>query len=164
MPRWGKVGKQRIVDDGPLAPFPDMAGRERWQEGPKAKYDMETFDEVLVKASEDFMDKAKQAGKPFFIWHNTTRIHIFTSTPPKYQALMNPKSNYGLEEAGIARIGASLGSRLKHLHDIRQGENTIANFTPTNGAQVHTWPDAGGRRSRPPKAPRLNPAADCPQP
>jgi hypothetical protein len=35
-----------------LAPFPDMSGREGWQEGRKAKYDMETFDEVLVKASE----------------------------------------------------------------------------------------------------------------
>ena len=49
MPRWGNVGKQRIVDEGPLAPFPDMSGREGWQEGRKAKYDMETFDEVLVK-------------------------------------------------------------------------------------------------------------------
>jgi arylsulfatase len=62
-----------------------MAGRQRWQEGPKAKYDMETFDEVLVKASEDFMDKAKQAGKPFFIWHNTTQMHVFTYIPPKYE-------------------------------------------------------------------------------
>jgi arylsulfatase A-like enzyme len=43
-PRWGKVGKQRIVDEGPLAPFPNMAGRQNWQEGRKAKYDMETFD------------------------------------------------------------------------------------------------------------------------
>jgi arylsulfatase len=49
MPRWGKIGKQRIVDEGPLAPFPDMSGREGWQEGRKAKYDMQTFDEVLVK-------------------------------------------------------------------------------------------------------------------
>ena len=50
-PRWGKVGKQRIVDEGPLAPFPDMAGRQNWQEGRKAKYDMETFDEVLVEGT-----------------------------------------------------------------------------------------------------------------
>ena len=48
-PRWGKVGKQRIVDEGPLAPFPNMAGRQNWQEGRKARYDMETFDDVLVK-------------------------------------------------------------------------------------------------------------------
>ena len=51
-PRWGKVGKQRIVDEGPLAPFPNMAGRQNWQEGRKAKYDMETFDEVLVEAQQ----------------------------------------------------------------------------------------------------------------
>jgi hypothetical protein len=40
----------------------------------KAKCDMTTFDEVLVKASSDFMDKAKKDGKPFFVWHNITRI------------------------------------------------------------------------------------------
>src|SRR5260221_1479651 len=141
MPRWGKVGKQRIVDDGPLAPFPDMAGRERWQEGPKAKYDMDTFDEVLVKASEDFMDKAKQAGKPFFIWHNTTRMHVFTYIPPKYQALMNPKSNYGLEEAGMAEVEDSVGARLKHLQEIWECENTIVIFTTHHRAADFHPPD-----------------------
>ena len=91
-PRWGKIGKQRIVDEGPLAPFPNMAGLQNWQEGRKAKYDMETFDDVLVKASSDFMDKAKKDGKPFFVWHNTTRMHVFTYIPPKYQAMMNPRA------------------------------------------------------------------------
>jgi arylsulfatase len=143
MPRWGKVGKQRIVDEGPLPPFPDMAGREGWQQGRQAKYDMETFDEALVKASEDFMDKAKQAGKPFFIWHNTTRMHVFTYIPPKYQALMNPKSNYGLEEAGMAQLDDSVGALLKHLQDIGEADNTIVIFTTDNGAEVFTWPDGG---------------------
>src|SRR6516164_10198097 len=83
MPRWGKVGKQRIVDEGPLAPFPNMAGdHQGWQKGRAAKYDMETFDEVLVDNSKRFMDQAKQAGKPFFIWHNTTRMHVFTYLAP----------------------------------------------------------------------------------
>jgi arylsulfatase A-like enzyme len=81
-PRWGAIGKQKIEDEGPLAPFPNMAGRQNWQEGRKAKYDMETFDDVLVKASSDFMDKAKKDGKPFFLWHNTTRMHVFTYIPP----------------------------------------------------------------------------------
>ena len=48
-PRWGKIGKQKIVDEGPLAPFPDMKDMQNWQKGRKAKYDMETFDDVLVK-------------------------------------------------------------------------------------------------------------------
>ena len=114
MPRWGKVGKQRIVDEGPLAPFPNMTGLQNWQEGRKAKYDMETFDEVLVKASSDFMDKAKKDGKPFFIWHNTTRMHVFTYLPPKYQAMMNATSNYNLEEAGMAQMDDSIGALLNH--------------------------------------------------
>jgi arylsulfatase A-like enzyme len=142
-PRWGKVGKQRIVDEGPLAPFPDMAGRQLWQESRKAKYDMETFDEVLVKASNDFMDKAKEAGKPFFIWHNTARMHVWTYLPPKYQALMNPTSNYGLEEAGMAQLDDSVGALLKHLQDIGEADNTIVVFTTDNGAEVFTWPDGG---------------------
>jgi arylsulfatase len=143
MPRWGKVGKQKIVDEGPLAPFPNMAGMQNWQEGRKAKYDMETFDEVLVKASEGFMDKAKADGKPFFIWHNTTRMHVFTYLSPKYQAMMNPTSNYNVEEAGMAQMDDSVGALLKHLEDIGEADNTIVIFSTDNGAEVFTWPDGG---------------------
>ena len=142
-PRWGKIGKQRIVDEGPLAPFPNMTGLQNWQEGRKAKYDMETFDDVLVKASEAFMDKAKQDGKPFFVWHNTTRMHVFTYIPPKYQAMMNATSNYNIEEAGMAQMDDSIGDLLKHLQDIGVADNTIVIFTTDNGAEVFTWPDGG---------------------
>jgi len=142
-PRWGRVGKQRIVDEGPLAPFPNMAGRQGWQESREAKYDMETFDDVLVQHSIGFMDKAKKDGKPFFIWHNTTRMHVFTYIPPKYQAKMNPQSNYGLQEAGMAQLDDSVGALLKHLQDIGEADNTIVIFTTDNGAEVFTWPDGG---------------------
>ncbi len=142
-PRWGKIGKQKIIDEGPLAPFPNMTGLQNWQEGQKAKYNMETFDEDLVKASEAFMDKAKTDGKPFFIWHNTTRMHVFTYIPPKYQAMMNFESNYGLEEAGMAQLDDSIGALLKHLDDIGEADNTIVIFTTDNGAEVFTWPDGG---------------------
>jgi arylsulfatase A-like enzyme len=141
--RWGKIGKQRIVDEGPLAPFRNMSDRQNWQEGQKAKYDMETFDEVLVQASNGFMDKAKQDGKPFFIWHNTTRMHVWTFVPPKYQAQMNSDTNYGLEEAGMAQLDDNVGELLKHLRDIGEADNTIVIFTTDNGAEVFTWPDGG---------------------
>jgi arylsulfatase A-like enzyme len=142
-PRWGRVGRQRIVDEGPLAPFPQMAGRQNWQQSRPAKYDMETFDEVLVQSSNAFMDKAKKDAKPFFIWHNTTRMHVFTYIPPKYQAMMNYNSNYGLEEAGMAQLDDSVGALLKHLEDIGEADNTIVIFTTDNGAEVFTWPDGG---------------------
>ena len=142
-PRWGAVGKQKVVDEGPLAPFPEMKGRQTWQTGRPAKYDMETFDEVLVQNTNGFMDKAKKDGKPFFIWHNTTRMHVFTFIPPKYQAMMNATSNYGLEEAGMAQMDDSIGEILKHLEDIGEADNTIVIFTTDNGAEVFTWPDGG---------------------
>jgi arylsulfatase len=143
MPRWGKVGKQKIQDEGPLAPFPNMKDMQNWQKGRPAKYDMETFDEVLVQHSTGAMDKAKADGKPFFIWHNTTRMHVFTYIPPKYQAMMNYGSNYNLEEAGMAQLDDCVGELLKHLDDIGEADNTIVIFTTDNGAEVFTWPDGG---------------------
>jgi len=142
-PRWGKIGKQKIVDEGPLPPFPHMENVQNWQKGRPAKYDMEMFDSVLVDASDAFMDKAKKEGKPFFIWHNTTRMHVFTYLPPKYMAMMNEKSGYNLEEAGMAQMDDDIGRLLKHLEDIGEADNTIVIFTTDNGAEVFTWPDGG---------------------
>jgi arylsulfatase len=145
MPRWGKVGKQRIVDEGPLPPFPDMSNVPNMHDLPflKAKYDMTTFDEVLVKSSSDFMDKAKRDGKPFFLWHNTTRMHVWTFLSKKYSSMQNSQTNYGLEEAGMAQLDDSVGALLKHLDDIGVANNTIVIFTTDNGAEVFTWPDGG---------------------
>jgi arylsulfatase A-like enzyme len=142
-PRWGVVGKQKIEDEGPLPPFSNMEGMQNWQKGRPAKYDMSTFDEVLVQHTNGFMDQAKKDGKPFFIWHNTTRMHIFTFIPPKYQAMMNFGTGYNLEEAGMAQMDDSIGEILQHLQDIGEADNTIVVFTTDNGAEVFTWPDGG---------------------
>jgi len=145
MPRWGRVGKQKIVDEGPLPPFPDMSNVPNMHDLPflKAKYDMTTFDEVLVKSSSAFMDKAKKDGKPFFIWHNTTRMHVWTFLSKKYSSMENSQSNYGLEEAGMAQMDDCIGALMKHLEDIGEADNTIVIFTTDNGAEVFTWPDGG---------------------
>jgi arylsulfatase A-like enzyme len=145
MPRWGKVGKQKVVDEGPLPPFKDMSNVQNMHDLPflKAKYDMTTFDEVLVKSSSDFMDNAKKAGKPFFVWHNTTRMHVWTFLSDKYKAMQNNQTNYGLEEAGMAQLDDSIGALLKHLDDMGEADNTIVVFSTDNGAEVFTWPDGG---------------------
>ena len=145
MPRWGKIGKQKIVDEGPLPPYADMSNVPNMHDLPflKAKYNMTTFDSVLVKVSSDFIDRAKKDGKPFFVWHNTTRMHVWTFLSPRYQAMMNSKTNYGLEEAGMAQLDDDIGALLKHLDDIGEADNTIVVFTTDNGAEVFTWPDGG---------------------
>jgi arylsulfatase len=132
-PRWGKIGKQKIVDDGPLPPHPI--------EG--VKYNMETFDDVLIQDAIHFMDKAKKDGKPFFIWHNTTRMHVWTYLAEKYKNMMNSETNYGLEEAGMAQLDDIVGSLMKKLDDLGEAENTIVIFTTDNGAEVVSWPDGG---------------------
>jgi arylsulfatase len=144
-PRWGKVGKQKVVNEGPLPPFPDMSNVPNMHDIPflKAKYDMTTFDEVLVKSSSDFMDKAKKDNKPFFVWHNTTRMHVWTFLSQKYKDMQNSQTNYGLEEAGMAQLDDSIGALLKHLDDIGEADNTIVVFSTDNGAEVFTWPDGG---------------------
>ena len=110
------------------------------------------------------MDKAKKDGKPFFIWHNTTRMHVFTYLPPKYQAMMNATSNYNMEEAGMAQMDDSIGELLKHLEDIGEADNTIVIFTTDNGAEVFTWPDGGMTPFKDTKGHRLAKAVSaCPR-
>ena len=144
MPRWGKVGKQRIVDEGPLAPYPNMANVPNMTEGfQKAAYNMTTFDEVLVDHSKRFIDKAKSDGKPFFLWHNTTRMHVWTFLAPKYASTMNSETNYGLYEAGMKQMDDAVGAIMQHLEEIGEADNTILIFSTDNGAEVFTWPDGG---------------------
>jgi arylsulfatase A-like enzyme len=145
-PRWGKVGKQKIVDEGPLSPGQNTGrtmygGNEEHQIA--AKYDMTTFDEVLVDQSIAFMKKAKADGKPFFLWHNPTRCHVWTFLSPKYKALMNPDTNFGLEEAGMAQMDDCIGALMKAVDEMGEADNTIFVFTTDNGAETFTWPDGG---------------------
>ena len=89
------------------------------------------------------MDKAKKDSKPFFLWHNTTRMHVWTFLSEKYNDMQNSKTNYGLEEAGMQQMDDSIGALLKHLDDIGEADNTIVIFSTDNGAEVFTWPDGG---------------------
>lgn len=132
-PRWGKVGKQKIVDDGPLPPHPIQG----------VKYNMETFDDVLTEDVTRFMEQAKKDGKPFFIWHNPTRMHVWTHLAPKYKEMMNSETNYGLEEAGMVQLDDIVGAVLKKLDELGEADNTIVIFTTDNGAETFTWPDGG---------------------
>jgi arylsulfatase len=135
MPRWGKIGKQKIEDDGPLPPGPNM--------DKNAKYDMETVDDVFLASDFAFMDKAKKEGKPFFVWHNTTRMHVWTFLSPKYKAMMNSETNYNLYEAGMVQLDDIVGTIMKKIDDIGEADNTILIFSTDNGAETFTWPDGG---------------------
>ena len=121
-PRFGRVGKQTIKDTGPIS-------RKR----------MATAEEELLARSLDFMDRSVKADKPFFLWHNTTRMHVFTRLSEKWEN----KSGHGLYADGMMELDHVVGELLKKLDDLGIADNTIVLFTTDNGAEVMTWPDGG---------------------
>jgi arylsulfatase len=135
-PRWGRVGKQKIVDEGPLPPRPNM--------DPKATTNMEDIEPVLVQRSTDFMERSVKAGKPFFLWHNSTRMHVWTHLSPKWQN----KSGFGLYADGMMELDWEVGELLKKIDDLGIADNTIVLFTSDNGAEIFTWPDGGNHPFR----------------
>ena len=126
MPRWGKIGKQKIEDAGTLYP-------KR----------METVDDEIRDLAIKFMDKAKNDGKPFFCWLNPTRMHIVTHLSPKWEATRNSKNGWSEQEAGMAQLDNDVGLVLQKLKDMGEDENTIVVFTTDNGTELFTWPDGG---------------------
>lgn len=132
-PRWGKVGKQKIEDEGPLPPHPTQG----------IKYNMETVDDVILDHTLQFIDKSKADGKPFFIWLNPTRMHVVTHLSPKYEAMRTPENGWTIEEAGMAQIDDIVGSVMQKLKDAALDDNTIVVFTTDNGTENFTWPDGG---------------------
>jgi arylsulfatase A-like enzyme len=125
-PRWGKIGKQRIEDAGELCP-------KR----------METVDDEILANALKFLDKARQDGKPFFLWLNPTRMHVVTHLSEKYEATRTPENGWSIEEAGMAQLDDIVGSVMKYLKDNGLENNTILAFSTDNGAENFTWPDGG---------------------
>ncbi len=125
-PRWGKIGKQKIEDAGTLYP-------KR----------METVDDEILDLALKFTDKAKAAGKPFFLWLNPTRMHVVTHLSDKYENMRTPENGWSLQEAGMAQLDDIVGSVMKYLKDSGLEDNTIVAFSTDNGAENFTWPDGG---------------------
>jgi len=132
-PRWGKVGKQKITDEGPLPPHPVKG----------VKYNMETIDSVILDYTINFMKKAHQDNKPFFVWLNPTRMHVFTHLSPEYEALRNSENGWTIQEAGMVQFDDVIGGVMKQLEEMGIANNTIIVVTTDNGAEGFSWPDGG---------------------
>jgi len=125
-PRWGKVGKQKIQDDGPMCP-------KR----------METVDDEFQAAAFTWLDKAKADNKPFFLYLNPTRMHAITHLSPKYEAMRTPENGWTIEEAGMAQLDDIVGATMQKLKEMGVEDNTLVVFTSDNGTENFTWPDGG---------------------
>jgi arylsulfatase len=112
--------------------------------GPLNKKRMETIDEETLKATLAFMDQVHQEKKPFFIWWNSTRMHIFTHLKPASVG----KTGLGNEADGMVEHDGMVGELLKKLDDLKIADDTIVIYTTDNGAELMSWPDGGISRFR----------------
>ena len=107
--------------------------------GTLTKKRMETVDGEFVDASLKFIDKSHAAGKPFFVWFNSSRMHINTHLSPKWKG----KTGQGVYADGMMEHDHHVGQLLNKLDELGITENTVVVYSTDNGAEVFSWPDGG---------------------
>jgi arylsulfatase A-like enzyme len=121
-PRWGRVGKQKIEDTGPLT-----------------KKRMETCDDEFVGAAKDWIKRQHAAGKPFFCWVNTTHMHLRTHTKPESVGQAGRwQSRY---HDTMIDHDKNVGELLDLIDELGIADNTFVMYSTDNGPHMNTWPD-----------------------
>lgn len=121
-PRFGKIGKQTIEDTGPLT-----------------KKRMETIDDETSAAAVEFMKRQHATGKPFFVWYNSTRMHLRTHVRPEHRGRYRHGDSEYVD--GMIEHDETIGTLLKTLDDMGVANDTIVVYTSDNGPHMNTWPD-----------------------
>ncbi len=121
-PRFGKIGKQTIEDTGALT-----------------KKRMETIDDETSTAAIDYMKRQQAAGKPFFVWFNSTRMHLRTHVRPDHRGRYTHGDSEYVD--GMLEHDDIVGSLLKALDDMGIANDTVVVYSSDNGPHMNTWPD-----------------------
>jgi len=119
-PRFGRVGRQVCEDTGPLT-------RKR----------METVDDEFLAAAKDFIARQHAAGKPWFTWFNSTRMHFYTHVRDEH------RTKRGFYADGMIEHDGHVGELLAQLDALGIAETTIVIYTTDNGPHYNEWPDGG---------------------
>jgi arylsulfatase len=107
--------------------------------GPLNMKRMETIDDEVTTAALDFIDRAQKADKPFLLWWNSTRMHVWT----RLQAESVGKTGLGVYPDGMVEHDGHVGQILAKLDELGITKNTIVMYSTDNGAEAMTWPDGG---------------------
>jgi arylsulfatase A-like enzyme len=124
---------------GPRGVIHSFADGRITDTGPLTRKRMETIDEEVNAKALDFMERAKKADKPFFLWWNSTRMHIFTHLKKESVG----KTGYGVYADGMVEHDGHVGQVLAKLKELGLEDNTIVMYSTDNGAETFTWPDGG---------------------
>lgn len=126
--KWGPRGVIRSTADGKVE-----------DTGPLNKKRMETVDEEFLAATMEFIEEREKSDTPWFVWFNTTRMHIFTHLKPESEGA----TGLGITADGMTEHDKLIGQLLSKLDDLGVADNTIVIYTTDNGAEKFSWPDGG---------------------
>ena len=107
--------------------------------GPLTTKRMETIDEEITAGALDFIERQHKAGKPFFCWWNSTRMHVFTHLKKGSEG----KTGLGIYPDGMVEHDGHVGQLLAKLDELGIADNTIVMYSSDNGAEELSWPDGG---------------------
>lgn len=124
--RWGPRGVIRSSADGQIE-----------DTGPLNRKRMETADEEFLAATFDFLERKEEEGVPWFVWFNTTRMHIFTHLKEESEGA----TGYGIFADGMVEHDGHVGQLLDKVDELGVSDNTIVIYTTDNGAEKFSWPD-----------------------
>jgi arylsulfatase A-like enzyme len=128
--------KKRFGPRGVIHSFAD--GRIE-DTGPLTKKRMETFDNEVNENAMRFMTDAVKEDKPFFLWWNSTKMHIFTHLDDS----VDGKTGLGVYADGMVEHDRQVGQILAKLDELGIADDTIVMYSTDNGAEAFTWPDGG---------------------
>ena len=124
---------------GPRGVIKSTADGKIEDTGPLTKKRMETVDDEVTAGALDFIDRAHAAGKPFLLWWNSTRMHVWTHLKEDSEG----KTGQGIYADGLIEHDGHVGQILTKLDELGLADNTIIMYSTDNGAEKFTWPDGG---------------------
>jgi len=139
-PYWPKNDEAFLKGYAPRGVMHSFADGKIEDTGPLSRKRMETIDDETTAAAIDFMKKQVAAGKPFFTWMNTTRMHLFTHVRDAYKGKSGMPGNEYAD--GMWEHDQDVGKLLQAVDDLKIADNTIVIYATDNGPNQFSWPDA----------------------
>jgi arylsulfatase len=132
-------GTRFVEKFGPRGVMKSTADGKIEDTGPLTRKRMETVDEEVTDGALDFINRAHAADKPFFLWWNSTRMHVWTHLKPASKGV----TGMGIYPDGMVEHDGMVGQILDKLDELGIADNTIVMYSTDNGAEVMSWPDGG---------------------